>query len=210
VNPAINASFNYPDPDAFFIKRIEPPPDWTGAHLVDVLNAIAPKDLPYESSSFSKEWLGVWGTVSADGGALGMKAAPDTTGSAAVLSGGEWWRDYDITAYVADFSGEFSVFARVGEDSELACTLTHGQIKIQEKKTGSATTISTVRYAPSPGGKETVDFSVSGNRARCSVDGSVASAPTSFTDPGTVGFQIWDPEEGTAHASITRLSVHPD
>jgi peptidoglycan/xylan/chitin deacetylase (PgdA/CDA1 family) len=73
--PELGDTFNYPDPDAFMIKRINVQPHWSGEHLVKRLDRGRAKKLPYEDD-FAQDngWIKIWGRSDMTDGSLELSS----------------------------------------------------------------------------------------------------------------------------------------
>lgn len=206
VDPTKNDFFNYSDPNAFFLKRIEPAGSWSAAALVTLLEKGEPHPLPFSATSFGAEWEETWGSVTPKGNGLALAAAPDTTGAATVLLGSESWRNYSLKGVASLEAGEFSLLARVNTSGTfLSCTLTPNRILIEEKTSNSEITIASAPYTPPAGSERSATLYISGANARCDAYGAEVAATTNITHSGNAGFQVWAPQNGAARATVTSV-----
>ncbi len=205
-------SANYPDPDAYFIKRIEPTEKWSSEDLLAVLSGARPKALPYEAETFGADWNTNWGIV-LRGDALTLAANNETTGAAAFLDGTGGWEDYRVRASTAVRSGTFSIIARyTGNDAPYAvCAFSDDRIYLEQHTGTELTKLASSPYnPPAAPGTRTVSMTVSGDTASCSAYGIAVSANVSgIPTRGGVGATVWTPSTGSAEVALTRLSVEP-
>jgi hypothetical protein len=203
-------SFNYPDPSATLIKRIEPAASWSGSDLIAVLDGGRAKSLPYTALFFGSDWQTNWGAVT-PGAALSLAATPSTTGAAAFLDGTETWTNYVIRAQADIAMGTLSLIARHTETDAayFACAFSDDHIYLERHSGEAQVTLAEQKYAPSAG-ERAVSMTVDGTRASCSADGVTVSGTSSLVAThGGVGLSVWDPENGTARLSLTHFAVSP-
>lgn len=213
INPSKTDPFNYPDPDTYMIKRIEPTGAQSGKDLVTLLDQSAPKILPYESADFNGSWSGNWGVVESVGDALTLKASDTTTGAAALLNGSSRWHNYSMTATVNWQSGaDISLIGRYVSDSKpfLTCAFSKDRIMIESHVNGEQKTLDSVPYTFT-GDRANAMFAMSlkGTSVSCSAGGVSATAALdpSFDHAGSAGVQVWDPTEGAAQIELKQISV---
>lgn len=203
-------SFNYPNRDAYLVKRIEPAADWSGAKLIAVLDGGRAKPLPYAPRAFGADWQANWGTV-APGAALGLTAAASTTGAAAFLDGTEGWRDYAINATAEIELGTLSLIARhTGRDAPyLACAFSNDRIYLEVHRGAEQETLTFAPYTPPvQSAAYDVRMAISGAEASCSAYGvTVRAKASSVPTEGGVGVSVWDPGAGAARAELAKFSV---
>ena len=203
-------SFNYPDPSAHLVKRIEPLASWSGADLLAVLDGGRAKPLPYAATSFGADWLANWGTLT-HGTSLTLTATASTTGAAAFLDGTEAWTNYRIQAVADAGTGTFSLIARHTETAApyLVCAFSNDRIYLERHEGSSQTTLASRPYVPSLRAR-TFAMTVTGPYASCSSGGVVVAATdASISTEGGVGASVWDPEAGTAQATLSAFTVSP-
>lgn len=211
--PANGDSFNYPDPQEFKIKRIVPHADWSGDDLLDVLNSARAKELPYESNSFGKEWVSIWGAVERQADALSIAASPQTSGSTAFLNGSGWWTNYSFEASVDWIAGEsVSVLARNEDDlNYLSCAFTDGAVRLIRKSPDGEFPIA--RSSADTSGARNgmrLGITVHGSSASCLLNGAVVvSGSFAGLRKGGIGVEVWDSTHGTAHSKVNSVSVVP-
>ncbi len=204
--------YNYPDPNEYMIKRVEPLASWSGAYLVGLLDSDAPKDVGYTSTSFGQEWISNWGDVSSEGNGLSLKATSKTTGAVTLLAGSRLWKDYSIeTTFDWQRGSDVSLIARYLTDSTpfITCAFSKGKILLQAREKGRATTIASAEYSAPDMSDVTVAMSVQGTSADCSAAGAHASAHVGpdFTHNGQTGVQIWDENPDVAHIVIKKVVI---
>jgi peptidoglycan/xylan/chitin deacetylase (PgdA/CDA1 family) len=205
--PGNGDTFMYPDPSAYFIKRIEPDKDWSGAEMVAALDGGRAKPLPYTATAFGPDWQTNWGDVTTRT-ALQLHASADTDGAAAFLNGTEWWTDYRLSADVKELTGTFSLVARHTENEKpyLVCAFAEDRIYLERHTGENQVTLKSTPFAR-PAIAFSPSMTVKGGTAACSANGTSVSAPVSVTTAGGAGVIVWTPEANQAAASITRVSV---
>lgn len=209
--PGNGDTFNYPDPNAHLIKRIEPLSIWSGSHLLAVLSGGAAKTLPYASANFGNDWETNWGSVTPDKSSLKLAANANTTGAAGFLNGTESWKDYRVSASVADNYGTVSLAARYRGSTApyLVCAFSDTRIYLERHAGETQSTIAKAPYAPPKNGAISVSMAVLGNSTTCSAYGVSVSGDAGGIRAGGIGILTWDPEPGTAHTTVTRLDATP-
>lgn len=209
--PGNGDTFNYPDPSAYLVKRIEPDASWTGADLVNTLASGIAKTLPYATADFSYGWLANWGDVSASRSALALSAPAGVTGAAAFLDGTEDWSGYSLNATADAQVGTISLIARhTSTDSPYpVCAFSDDTIYLERHAGDTQSTIARHAYAPASGARA-VRMDVSGSEVTCTAEGvSVTGSVTGIPARGGAGVSLWDPNPGTAKARITSFSADP-
>jgi peptidoglycan/xylan/chitin deacetylase (PgdA/CDA1 family) len=205
-------SFNHPDPDQRFIKRIEPSEIWSSEKLLAVLEGGRTKPLPYVAASFGDDWTSNWGKIGG-GDALSLAAASSTTGASAFLDGTMSWSDYTLRALARIENGTVSLIARRTESDEpyAVCAFSGDSIYLERHIGQVQETLARQRYAPPPEpAMRQVSMSVTGDTARCSAYGvTVASQVPSVPSEGGVGVSMWDPSAGDAQAELVQLAAEP-
>ncbi|HEX8946661.1 MAG TPA: polysaccharide deacetylase family protein [Candidatus Paceibacterota bacterium] len=211
--PGNGDSFNTPDPNASLIKRIEPHADWTGRHLLTVLQNGRTKTLPYASDSFTTDWEANWGLASSTASSsLAVEATTDSTGAAAFLNGSGQWQNYRIDAKAEWQAGTISLVARHTEGSKpyLVCAFSQNRIYLERHEQGAP--IVTLAFTPYTPPKlptqATVSMTVNGPHTTCSAYGASVSADApGISAHGGIGISVWDTPLDTARILLTRLSV---
>jgi peptidoglycan/xylan/chitin deacetylase (PgdA/CDA1 family) len=213
VDQRRNDPFNYPDPKAYMIKRIEPTASWSGAYLVHLLESNQAKALPYHSDGVWTEWNANWGDVQAVGNVLALHSSAQATGATALLNGSELWKNYWMSATVDWKSGNaISLVARYQSDSKsfLSCAFTEDHILLEGHENGKQTTIIATQYTFA-GKKDNAQFGmkVVGNLVTCYTSGKNVSARVkeSYLHTGSTGIQIWDPVKNNAAVDVKTVSV---
>ena len=206
--PGNGDSFNYPDPNAYMIKRIEPHINWSGSDLIAALDEGRAKPLPYTATHFGNEWVGIWGTTSS-GNTLSLTADADTSGATAFLDGSSWWRDYSFTTSVNLIAGEsVALLARNQNDADyLACSYSTQSLTIERHTGTNQVDIAHARFSIAPG-QVTLGMSAKGNEVQCFANGAqVGSATFSGVPSGGIGVQVWDHNHGVARSEFTAMNV---
>jgi peptidoglycan/xylan/chitin deacetylase (PgdA/CDA1 family) len=208
--PGNGDTFNYPDPDAYLIKRIEPLSSWSGDKLLSVLGGGAAKSLPYASAGFGDDWETNWGTMT-PGATLALAADKDSTGAAAFLDGTQSWTDYRVSAQVTGNNGTVSLAARYAGSAApyLVCAFSNDTIYLERHSGEAQSTIAKARYAPPANGDLSVSMSVDGKAASCGAYGVTVSGSAGGIRAGGIGVLTWDPEPGTARTTVTSMDAAP-
>jgi peptidoglycan/xylan/chitin deacetylase (PgdA/CDA1 family) len=209
--PGNGDTFNYPDSSGYLVKRIEPPPSWTGADLVGALKSGMAKSLPYPATSFSYGWLANWGDITPSMHTLALSAPSGITGAAAFLDGSESWRDYALTATANVSVGTISLIARhTGINSSYpVCAFSNDTIYLERHVGETQVTVAHEAYVP-PAGTRSIHMEVTGAYVSCSSSGVSVTGPVADISPrGGAGVSLWDPTPGTANADITSFSAAP-
>jgi peptidoglycan/xylan/chitin deacetylase (PgdA/CDA1 family) len=212
--PGNGSSFNYPDPNEYFIKRIEPEPSWTGADLLRVLNSGYARSLPYTAIA-ANDWGGDWGTISSADGHVAVSASPDSDGGAAFLGGSGSWDDYLMAGTFSWGAGkDIQLIARYRNSFTpyVRCSFSSRRISIEERKSEDVfTTLRSIAYVlpQSVAAAPTFVLAVSGRHVTCSAPGASVSAfmPESIPQRGGVGIEAWDPQPGIASATLRSIEV---
>ncbi len=204
-------SFNYPSEDKFMMKRIEPLGDWSGEHLLELLESGLSKDLPYSASTFGEEWVSSWGEIS-KGEELVLKADKISTGAGAGLNGSWWWRDYTFTADVDWSSGSNVVMvARMDDDENyFGCNFGANKTYVKSVKDGLSTNIREASYPLPLGDSLNLGVRARGSSIECLVNGRVVLQGTGVnyrSAQGGIGLEIWDEKKGVARVSFDNIKV---
>ena len=206
-------SFNYPDTEASYLKRIETPTNWTGQQLVDFLVKNHDKTLTY-TDDFTADlgWHNNWGEKRLEETkALVIEATPETSGAAIFLDGSKDWQNYTYTATLSWTVGSHLSLMAQYQDAQnyLVCTFGEGRVRIEKIENGVSTRLTEVKSTRAYAKGGVFSMSLAGNSVQCSVDNvTVAWAGTS-TGPGGIGLRIWDRELDLAAANITKVEVTP-
>jgi hypothetical protein len=206
--PANGDSFNYPDPSASMIKRIEPHSNWSADDLIATLDAGHAKPLPYSSTHFGKEWVSIWGTVEL-GDALHLKAQDSGSGASAFLDGSAWWKDYSISTKANWVSGQaLGLIARNYNDTDyLVCSFAVDGVTIEKHQGPDVAIIATHPLALTPG-THNLSMTVKDSTATCSVEGTeVVRGSFSGLPRGGVGVEVWSDSHGVAESSYDSIDV---
>jgi peptidoglycan/xylan/chitin deacetylase (PgdA/CDA1 family) len=218
--PSLGYSENYPSIDGQLLKRIEPKPDWTPAHLLATIEQGQPKSLPYtlgSSSDGDDGWTSAWGTISQSNGILMLAANATTTGAYTILDGSRLWTNYDYeiqfnwqNAQSISLYGHYEASPK--STSYLACDFSNGEVQLENHESGTVTVLASAHAAAiAPASNDDAGLSFNGSNADCLWNGAAitgASVPSSAPSTGGVGIEIWNPSAGTAAATVTGASVH--
>ena len=209
-------TFNYPQTNngpgsvPYMIKRIEPDATWSGTYTVHVLEEGSAKGLPYGASSFTSEWAGSWGTVTA-GTKLMLSATPKTSGAAAYLNGSGVWRNYIFSATVHwERGSSISLLARYTDNQNYrACTFSRTIVSIEDHTGAVQTVRAQQRIALNDSREELhIAIKVQGQRLTCYINGEAhLSALVQSAPMGGIGVEIWDENLGYAQSEVMNVSV---
>lgn len=204
-------SFNYPDPEAFMIKRIEPLPHWSAEKLMQVMDSGRVKDLPYESNSFGEEWRGSWGNVVSEQ-ALFLETTAETTGAAVALSGSYLWQDYVFKANVeGTWGNNVLLVARYKDnDNYYACDFSTTRVGIKQRIDGVLETVALQNNIPYIlGNSVELGIIVEGDKVSCLIeDDSIVSARmTGGLKNGGIGVHVWNNKLGEANLTVHGVEV---
>jgi peptidoglycan/xylan/chitin deacetylase (PgdA/CDA1 family) len=207
-------TFNFPDPDEYFIKRIEPLAVWSGKELLLALEKGRAKALPYTATIFGEEWGGTWGNISSSR-TLTLAAHATTTGATAFLNGSGWWKDYDMTATVDWKRGQnVALIARHSntQPAYLICVLGKDRLLLQQRLSSGQTTIASAQYSfTGQKSSTTYSMSVQGNEATCSAYGTTVRGTFAAEIPkeGGIAIEVWDPDRNNAEMTVKSIEVKP-
>lgn len=208
--PGNGDSANYPDPNAYFLNRIEPNASWSSDELIAALESARIKPLPYDATTFGRDWNSNWGAV-AYGSKLMLDASEDSTGASAFLNGTQSWKNYAVTATAAIQSGTFSLISRYTKNDApyVVCAFSEDRIYL-ERHTGTVLTklASSPYNPPKLPSSRTVSMTIEDGDTTCSGYGvSVHAYVPDIPARGGIGATVWTPGFGNAHAAISRLHV---
>ncbi len=214
IDPSRDDPFNYADPNAYMVKRIEPVASWSGDDLRNMLNDSAPRPLPYTSDTFTTDWSSNWGKVTRSDNTLHLRSTPDTTGAAGLLNGSRLWHDYEMTISAKWNSGShLSLISRYQTDSKsfLSCAFSTSTISLVAHINKEQQTIEATPYNyPTTTGTFEASMKVDGNRASCSAYGKTVSSAVkpSYVHSGSLGIQIWSAEPNAASLDVEKVTAH--
>jgi peptidoglycan/xylan/chitin deacetylase (PgdA/CDA1 family) len=205
-----NFTFNYPNPDAFLIKRIPVQPDWDGKKLLEVLQAAAPKPLPYaEKISEKNGWEQDWGLMTIEGNTMHLKASPSTTGALAILDGTYTWENYEVKIPITWERGYVMVlFNMQSEGIGRACVFSEdGTVQLQDRTEEDIFVRRLVKSPKVRPGTHTIGAVSHGTTSACVFNGEYIIDATLPAGSGGIGVEAWAPELGTAEAFVTDVSA---
>jgi len=214
--PSEGETFNYSNPEDYMVRRIEPDPMWTGATLLNHIEAGRIKNLPYQSTTFGGEWLSSWGSVFT-GSQLSLNATPTETGAASSLQGSHLWKNYTFTVNVSTQKGnEVSLISRRYDGKNfITCDFTTGKLFLEKHVHGNPITVATSPTSSASNTSKKLSMTVDGNTITCNDNSGDPNGTLTATvsDPilqsGGVGLQVWDQALNTAHADISKVDVEP-
>ena len=203
-----------PKDGSFFIKRIGVEADWTGVHLLKVLEAARPKMLPFVAALDERDgWIRGWGDFETMSNILVMRPRAGDTGSVVILNGTRHWRQYDFRVRVQSVQGSnIYLYARFLDDRNfVGCNLGKGIYQIEQTLQGERRVIKSVaRNAPYPEGEFEVGVRVQGRRVECLVD-DVIVVDTDVLAPelgtGGIGLKAWDTKPDRSELTVTKVSA---
>jgi len=197
------------------LKRFEVPNDLSASNLIKILEGSRTKKLPYFSSKFNSDniydWFYNWGSLYTNNNNLILKAKKDSSGAMAILNGGYYWQNYSVETKFSIKSGRtgFLIGRYVNDDNYVFCGLDDDSILLKEKVSGKYITLKSVKYK-----KENRDYKVKlnfiGDTAICEVDDRIFLGPVAIEhslNRGSVGFKIWDPQDGLAKMSVQKVKI---
>lgn len=202
-------TFNYPDKDAFLIKRIPVDPALSGAQLVGLLGAGQQKVLPYSDSfAANRGWQNSWGAMALGNGTMRLSATASTTGSLAFLDGSYLWDDYRVNAD-ADWKSGYAMilFDLESDNTGRACVFSPGRVQLQERAKDKISVLREAATASVSAGAHTIGAVSSGSSVACVFDGETVINATLPPARGGVGFEAWDESPGSAELIIEKASV---
>lgn len=206
---------NIPGDDMFHLRRLEVPTNWTGDHLLAVLDNVLPKPLPYHDDfTADAGWRGTWGSRQIEtGSGMTLAATASTTGSFTVLDGTQLWTNYMYTVDTTWEGGSHvSLIGRfVDPNNYASCVFSNDGVRIEEKVNGVVRVLRHVDNTvdiPTPN----VSFGmlVDGAFIRCYEGSRVATFAYDLSpslDAGAIGMQVWDPATDTARLRVRSLSA---
>ncbi len=204
-------SFNYPNDEEFMMKRIEPLGEWSGEHLLNLLESGLSKDLPYLASSFGEEWVSNWGDIT-KGGEMMFKADKFSTGVGGGLNGSWWWRDYTFTTDVNWSSGSNVVLvARMNDDENyFGCNFGVNKTYVKNVKNGVSANIRESSYSLPIDQPLNLGIRAKGSNIECLVNGQVVLEGNGVNyqaSQGGIGLEVWDATKGVAQVSFDNMKV---
>lgn len=205
-----NFNFNYPNPDAFLVKRIPVKPDWTGNDLLSVLNSSAPKSFPYAEVPDEKSgWQSDWGNMTLSAAGMTLTAGTSTTGALAVLDGTYTWQNYEVEAPVEWHSGYVVVlFDLQSEALGRACVFAdNGTVELQERTKDDILILRETKIKSVSPGTHTIGAVSAGSTTACVFDGEYVIDATLPAASGGVGLEAWAPANGAAQALFKEVSA---
>jgi len=213
--PGEGDSYNYPNPNGFMAKRIEPGVDWSGKKLLEYLTIGHVRDLPYHAPPYGSEWAGSWGTITPSGAVLTLDANGEATGAAAFLNGSHLWKNYTYQATIHWKGGSdiTLIGRRAAKDDFVACVFGKNRILLEIHRASGQTPIERSGYTFS-GDPANVELAMTarGNQIECGINGTtVVSGLISNPEfqQGGIGLQVWDQGKGAAHIEVKDVSVEP-
>ncbi len=204
-------SFNYPSDEEFMMKRIEPLGNWSGEHLLTILESSLSKDLPYSASTFGEEWVSSWGRIS-KGEEMMFKADEISTGVGGGLNGSWWWRDYTFTTDVDWSSGSNVVLiARMDDDENyFGCNFGANKTYVKSVKDGFSTNIREADFSIPLDGSLNLGVRAKGSNIECLVNGQVVlqGNGVNYRSPqGGIGLEVWDARKGVPQVTFDNIKV---
>jgi peptidoglycan/xylan/chitin deacetylase (PgdA/CDA1 family) len=212
--PGRGASFQYPDPNAFMVRRIEVKPSWSGDDLVNVLERGQAKELPYaEDFTEDRGWVQTWGRLSMTDIALVLSSHATTTGASVFLDGTAHWHNYRFEAVIDWQQGQSLSLLTRFQNSEnfVACTFSDGGIRIEERVHGEQRIVATATLEGAlEKGTFTPAMSVVGQTITCSIDDVLILSGDGLSpllQKGGIGFATWDAVPNNSTIRIRTINV---
>lgn len=202
-------SYNYPDPDAFLVRRIKIDPAWDGEALLAALARGIGKDLPYRDDlAEDRGWISSWGSITHSEGLL-VAASATSSGAAAFLDGTRHWRDYESVAHV-EWRGGFALAmgAVAASDTYRSCVFSDGHVRLQRVIGDERTVLADRDDASIQRGNRTLGIRVQDDATQCLFDGRVVLSATGLPETqGGIGFQVWSETPGSASMTVQSIEV---
>jgi len=205
-----NFTFNYPNANAFLIKRVPVRPTWTGEDLLAVLNAASPKSLPYREVPNAKSgWQSDWGIMGIGSDGMSLAAGTSTTGGLAVLDGSYTWANYEVEAPVEWESGYVMVlFDLQSEQLGRACVFAdNGIVQLQQRTKDDILILRETKVKGLKPGSHTIGAVSAGKTTACVFDGDYVIDATLPPASGGIGLEAWAPQSGQAQALFKEVTV---
>lgn len=207
-------TFNYPNPDAFLVKRIEVKMDWSPERLLTILNAAREKELPFRDEFKGyMGWIKSWGRMDLVDNKLFFGAQNNSTGGLVFLDGTYQWGDYRVDATVDFLRGQtFSLLSRYQDNENyISCVYTPEYVRLVRVVGGKQELISDTKSGVGIiGSEKNIGMVVSGNNAGCFANGETLVWKEELSDIpkyGGIGFGSWDPEKNNSEMSIRSVIV---
>ena len=206
-------TFNYPDPNAFLMKRLEVTHDWNPKHLLNVLQSAKGKTLPFRDNFTSYQgWVKSWGQMAIVDKKLFLGSQSTTTGALVFLDGSYYWKDYRFDV-VADFiNGQtFSLISRFQDQKNyVSCVYTPEYVRLTLTLDGAQQLIANEKNDTGLLGMDkNIGMTVRGDNVNCLANQtSVVSAQVDHIPAmGGVGVSSWDAEVGNSEMSVKEVTV---
>jgi hypothetical protein len=212
--PGRGVSFQYPEANAFMVRRINVEPSWSGDDLVKVLERGRAKRLPY-ADDFREDrgWVKTWGSRAMTDNTLVLSSHATTTGASVFLDGTAHWRHYRFEASIDWLQGQsLSLLTRFHDrENFAACTFSDSGIRIEEWVHGEQHLVATTTLeGPIAKGTFRPAVSVVGQTITCGIDDAVilsAEGLNPLLQKGGIGFTAWDAMPTNSTIRIHRVNV---
>jgi biofilm PGA synthesis lipoprotein PgaB len=204
-------SSNYNNSIPFYLRRVEIPTNWSGEELVDFMDAIEDKNIPF-TDSFDKDsgWRNTWGLSSIEANSLKMKSTASTTGAFVFLDGTGFWKNYVFSTTFNWLKGtHVSLVARYKNSKNYqTCVFSKEAVRIESYVDGKPKKLAEKKKSFESLGDEVVlSVAVKDNFIKCLVGDSVIVFATIPFEEGGVGVKIWDKEFNNAEISIKNILI---
>jgi peptidoglycan/xylan/chitin deacetylase (PgdA/CDA1 family) len=206
-----NFTFNYPNPEAFLVKRIPVNPSWSGAELIAVLDAASPKPLPYRAdAALGEGWVQDWGEAQdTRNGEIRISASPNTTGALVMLDGSYPWKNYKVEMEVEWDEGFMMLLFDMQSASQgRACVFSSdGNVQLQGRTGNDILILRETKKKEVKAGLHRIGAVTAGTTTACLFDGTYVIDATLPPASGGVGVEAWQPAPGVASAYIRSIKA---
>lgn len=207
-------SQNSPTDDPYFLKRIEPSPEWTGQTFINMVISGKTKSMPFEDTfAFNSGWRNLWGEMNISNNILETRAGVDTSGSFNILDGTLPWKNYLYTSVLDWKNGSHvSLVARYQDSGNyVTCTFSDTQVRIEERIDGKIKKVvdSKINLSFSKE-KLALSISVFDNKVKCYIGDKKVSETfdlQSTMNYGGIGIKTWDEKNNISDVATTLVSV---
>lgn len=208
-------SQNYAFADPYYLKRVEPSPEWSGTELLTVLDGGKTKIFPY-IDTFEKNngWRKVWGTFSIGHNTFTTGASDATQGSFAVLDGTYPWKNYLYTANLDWKGGSHVVLVARYVDSEnyVTCSWSDTSTRIEQRVNGRTVLLAEQKQEyVLPTASLPLSIAVRGTTAICYAGDKEIVRTSNVPHPldeGGIGVKTWDDGVGIASVALHTIEVN--
>ena len=214
VWPGKGSSFNYPNENGSFIKRIDVKPNWSSDNLMAVLDAAIEKSLPYmDNFADYNGWIKTWGNVDFKDNSMIISAPASTTGSMVFFEGTDLWLNYVLKADVYLGKGQtYSVIAGYKDNSNYVfCSFTPSGVRLEQMVRGERKILDEFKGKFDLLEKEkNIGISFAGTDAACYLNNKRVIDTSDIDEKlnkGGIGFKTWDPQLNNSEITIKNVIV---